>query len=388
MTRARLASIAILLAVACRDGTGPAPRPSAQSPDFSYGPDTKPLATVRWNDITRQLVSTPPFVIPRATNATRAYALVSVAQYAAVLAAKGRDERSAAVAGASAVVLGYLFPTQTSFLEARVVEGRQGNFEAGEALGRAVGEQIIARARTDGSDAVVTLTIPVGPQYWVGTPVTPQWPTVRPWLMSSGSALRPPPPPAFGSPEFLAALAEVKAASDLADADPVRIEQLRTVKFWEDPVAASHHSGHWNAIATDMIVAHRFNELRAARTLALENMAIADAAIACMDAKYFYWLVRPYQADPTIKTPIGQPPHASYPSLHSCQTGAAAGVLKATFPDEAERLATMEQEMNLSRIYAGLHYRFDVETGLDMGHRAARLALATRGKRDFLDLLR
>jgi len=36
----------------------------------------------------------------------------------------------------------------------------------------------------------------------------------------------------------------------------------------------------------------------------------------------------------------------------------------------------MAQEASLSRLYAGIHYRFDFETGLELGRRAAELALA------------
>lgn len=403
---------ALIVLAACSERSAPTAVPAIsmsrsaerlEAADPSIG-----TATIRWNAIARQLVATPPFAYPRAPTATRVYALLSVAQYAAALRAKssdrGKSERhgdeaspsmSGAVAGASAAMLTYLFPTQSSFL-ATQLDGestalpneRRGSFIAGEMLGHAVAELVIATANTDGANAVVTLDIPTGPGYWFGTPVTPQWPAVRPWLMPTGSALRPAAPPAFGSPAFLAALAEVKASSELSADDPVRIEQLRLVKFWEDAPAAGHHSGHWNAIAAGFIVEHHFGELRAARTLALENMAIADAAIACMDAKYHYWLIRPYQADPTIQTPIGQPPHASYPSLHSCQTGAAAGILKVTFPEKAKSLSASEQEMNASRIYAGLHYRFDVDAGLDVGHRAAELALAFGKRGNVFELLK
>ena len=364
-------------------------------------------ASIRWNALARRLMSTPPFAYPRAPTATRVYALLSVAQYAAAVEARAarRDKEgrhgeagfpsiSGAVAGASATMLSYLFPTQSSVVatELAAEQGTRPNDESalarGIALGAGVAGRVIASASTDGADAVVTLQIPVGPGYWFGTPVTPQWPTVRPWLMPSGDALRPQAPPAFGSPAFLSALAEVKAASALAPDDPVRVEQIRLVRFWEDPPLAGHHSGHWNAIAADFIVEHHFGELRAARTLALTNMAIADAAIACMEAKYHYWLIRPYQADASIQTVLAQPPHASYPSLHSCQTGAAAGVLAAIFPEKAESLARMEQEMNVSRIYAGLHYRFDVDTGLAIGHRAAALAVAFGRKSDVFTLLK
>ena len=407
--RTILLSCVIVLA-GCRDGRAPTEPSRLTAGRDGPRADASPrdaTASVRWNALGRQLMSTPPFAYPRAPTATRVYALLSVAQYAAAVEAKAArredDGRrvegalpsvSGAVAGASAAMLSYLFPSQSS-LVATVLAAEQGlgpndapALARGIAVGAVVAQRVIASASTDGADAVVTLQIPIGPGYWFGTPVTPQWPSVRPWLMSSGDALRPAAPPAFGSPAFQSALAEVKAASALAGDDPVRIEQIRLVRFWEDPPAAGHHAGHWNAIASAFIVEHHLSELRAARTLALTNMAIADAAIACMDAKYHFWLIRPYQADASIQTVLAQPPHASYPSLHSCQTGAAAGVLAAIFPEKGDSLARMEQEMNVSRIYAGLHYRFDVDTGLAVGHRAAALAVTFGKKGDVFSLLK
>ena len=409
INRSILLSCVIVLA-GCRDGRAPTEPPqltaSRDGPRAEMSPRHE-TASIRWNALARQLMSAPPFAFPRAPTATRVYALLSVAQYAAALEARAarrdKEERhaeagfpsiSGAVAGASATMLSSLFPAQSSVVAAELAaeQSTTPNDEPalarGIALGAEVARRVIASASTDGSNAVVTLQIPVGPGYWFGTPVTPQWPAVRPWLMPSGDALRPQAPPPFGSPAFLSALAEVKAASALAPDDPVRVEQIRLVRFWEDPPAAGHHSGHWNAIAAGFIVERHFGELRAARTLALTNMAIADAAIACMDAKYHYWLIRPYQADPSIQTVLAQPPHASYPSLHSCQTGAAAGVLAAIFPEKADSLAGVEQEMNVSRIYAGLHYRFDVDTGLAVGHRAAALAVAFGKKGDVFALLK
>jgi hypothetical protein len=53
-------------------------------------------------------------------------------------------------------------------------------------------------------------------------------------------------------------------------------------------------------------------------------MAAMDATIACYDAKFTYWLIRPYKADPAITTPIGRPNHPAYPSSHACNSGASA----------------------------------------------------------------
>ncbi len=39
-------------------------------------------------------------------------------------------------------------------------------------------------------------------------------------------------------------------------------------------------------------------------------------------------------------------------------------------------MEAVAQEASLSRLYAGIHYRFDMVAGLELGRRAAALALA------------
>jgi hypothetical protein len=68
------------------------------------------------------------------------------------------------------------------------------------------------------------------------------------------------------------------------------------------------------------------------------NLALSDATIACFDAKYTYWYIRPCQADTLITTPLGKSAHPAYHSLHSCQGGAAVGVLEHEFPRDAASL--------------------------------------------------
>lgn len=53
-------------------------------------------------------------------------------------------------------------------------------------------------------------------------------------------------------------------------------------------------------IATELSSAHRMTEVQAARTFASISVAMMDASIGCWDAKYAYWYIRPYQADPLI----------------------------------------------------------------------------------------
>jgi hypothetical protein len=53
-----------------------------------------------------------------------------------------------------------------------------------------------------------------------------------------------------------------------------------------------------------------------------------------------------------------------------------AYTLGAAFPAERERLAAMADEAGESRLYAGIHYRFDKDAGLLIARRVADLALS------------
>jgi hypothetical protein len=349
-------------------------------------------ASVRWSAITRAFIAAKPAATkPNPVAAFRAFAYLSLAQYRAVLSAVDvpgippHASPQAAVASASAVVLSALFPADAEFFasqlrsqmrEAGESTKAQEAFTAGETIGRAIGAEVAELARDDRFDAVWTGTVPIREDYWTSDfnpPRPPQLPLLgqmRPFFMESGNQLRPPPPPAFGSPEFLAALQEVRRISDTRTP-----EQLRIAEYWA-MTTGSLTSGFWNEEATKRIAGYRLNERRAARTMALVSMAAMDATIACYDAKYTYWLIRPYKADAGITVPITKPNHPSYPSSHSCSSAAAAHVLAAIFPADAAELLAMADHAGESRIYAGIHYRFDIDAGQTIGQKAAALALS------------
>jgi membrane-associated phospholipid phosphatase len=187
----------------------------------------------------------------------------------------------------------------------------------------------------------------------------------RTFALESGDQFRPPPPPAFGSDAYNAALQEIRAISDGLTAT-----QLAIAQFW-----APKGPAYLNSVAAEMIVSHHNSEREAARVLALGNMAVFDVLNACFDAKFAYYLIRPSQADPQIHLPVGLPNHPSYPSGHSCVTSAYATVLASVFPDESDRLHAMVVEAGLSRMYGGLHYRFDCEVGQELGRNVAEYVM-------------
>ena len=106
------------------------------------------------------------------------------------------------------------------------------------------------------------------------------------------------------------------------------------------------------------------------------HMAGVDAFIACHDSKYAYWVPRPTQVDPGIVLAIGVPNHPSYPSNHACISGTYGLVLDAMFPDQHGRYFAMGRQAGESRVYAGIHYRMDLDSGFDIAHKVAAKAIA------------
>jgi hypothetical protein len=309
--------------------------------------------------------------------ASRALALVSRAMFEAAEA--GRRDRDSAVAGAASTMLAYLFPAEAG--QSRDL-ARPAELRGGFAVGVAVARRLIARAESDGSSAVWTGTPPAGPGFWVPTPPAFVFPPLEPlagtwrtWNLRSGSQVRPAPPPAFGSLQFLEELQEVYAVSR-----SLTPEQVAVASFWADGVGTATPAGHWNAIALELLDEVGFGTRRTAWLFAALNTAQADAFIACWDSKFTYWSLRPVTAirsliDSGWSSLLATPPFPSYVSGHSTTSGAAATVLGRFFPRRARELARQADEAAISRLYGGIHYRSDNERGLRLGRRIGVVAL-------------
>ena len=389
MPRRTLIALAVVLPawVACADApTGPAGVDARQESAASRAQSAR-LSTV-WQTKAGELVASHR-LSPLA--AGRVYGLLGAAQYGAVLDADfgggvaQYEARRGAVAGASEKVLSALFPDATTSLAQMVVD--QGNagpgnthphFTRGVATGRAMGDDVNRWAANDGFAAPWDgVPLPTGPGMWRQAPgVAPagfQFPAMRSYVLQSASQFRPAPPPAFGSADFLAALAFVRHTTDTRGPNEVAI-----ANFWNQSVGPPTTAGYWMARGGALASAAGLDERETAHLYALIGVSMTDAAIGCFEAKYHYLYIRPSQADPLITQPLGPPGfpytlpnHPSYPSGHSCLSGSAVGVLAAWFPQESSALLAQMAEAGMSRIYGGLHYQFDVSAGQMLGRNTA-----------------
>lgn len=325
----------------------------------------------------RRIAQTPaPFLF-------RIYALLSVAQYAAVNSAHDDHAVSsdAAVASASAAVLSDLYADSTvrasiaRELERDLTQSRSGSRGAERAIaGKRLGEDVHRRVIAWAPPGLKLFapwngTIPKGPGMWYSAPGVPPIGIAllqaRPWLLDSASQFRPAPPPVYGSATFKAALEEVRRVA--RERTP---EQTQIAQRWNsaDPWA------RWNDVASAAIIQHHMPDAAAARVLAVLNIAASDAIVACFDAKYHYWSIRPSQADTTLvlADSVDLPNFPSYPSGHACSAGAFDAVLGHFFPQERSEFTRIAEEQAMSRLYGGIHYRFDNDGGLALGRRVAR----------------
>jgi len=287
-----------------------------------------------------------------------------------------------------------MFPLEKEYLAERAAEhlsslgwageAVQSDIDAGVSIGTAMSKIALARAVTDGmgkaqaprpvADSIKAAAKAKYGWQWdnMESPVrpvglTPLFGNVKTWNLPSVELTRPPVPPAPGSPEFEAAAKELKEIQE-----NLTTEQRKIANWWSDGLGTYTPPGHWNRFAKELVIKYRLNPLRSARTMAYMNQAIQDAGISCWDAKYHYHYPRPIQAIPGFKTILGTPNFPAYTSGHSTFSAAAAEVLSALFPEEALVCRAWAKEAAESRIYGGIHYRFDSEAGLAQGKAVAQ----------------
>jgi membrane-associated phospholipid phosphatase len=362
----------------------------------------------------------PQFPFANPPYAARAYSYVSVAQFEALKAAwhykflynrpapykvdsgikpmvpvsdlPSYPSEDAVMSGVNAELMKLLFPAAVEEITLKAAEQRQAallsgkatasDIAAGLALGQAVAAAFVTRAGGDGMriaggspalwQSLADGARARGEEPWrsmdlpARPPMLPAFGNVRGWMMTAEDFVRerPGPPPPTASEQMAREVAEVRRYVDRGTR-----EELAIANKWADGPSTPTPPGHWNFLAAPYIRNAGFSEVRAARALALLNMALHDAAVGCWETKYFYFNPRPSQMDPELKSIIGLPNFPSYTSGHSTFSGAAAEVLSYLFPSETAFFMAQKEEASISRLYGGIHFRSDLEEGMAHGSR-------------------
>jgi len=376
-------------------------------------------AVVReWNEIAFTTIpAQPPFP------ANRSMAIVQVAVFEAVnaitekyepylgtiSAPHGASTEAAAVMAAHGV-LAALFPVQAGNLDLRrdaslaLIPDGQAKAD-GMAVGTAAAAAVLADRTNDGSAPPLfhlpTNSDPYEWQVYPGCPagggVFRHWQNVRPFGIESSSQFRAKRPPSLRSIVYAVDYAELRIFGDLNS--PYRSQHRTDIARL---YAAANPPSLWNSVLLQ-IAGTRDDEItKTARTMALMNMAVNDAAISVFESKYFYRTWRPITAIPRgdedgnwwtapgAFTPlIATPCFPGYPSAHGSLSSAALKVLKRAYGRFGHSITVqhpsvpgvvlhysdldpMIEDISDARVYGGIHFRFDQDAGEKQGEAVGR----------------
>jgi membrane-associated phospholipid phosphatase len=397
---------------------GPSPALSTPAPSAPEAP--APNAAIEWNRTLLTIVrtKTPQPLQPPTIHATRAFAMLHLGIYDAVVAVEGGEpylpERiltepasaSAAADQAAHDVLVALYPSQQVSLDnqlntdlARIDAGAR--LTRGIQAGAAAAKAILANRANDGSAVTPPpYTLAAGPGIFEpiapATAVFTHWASVRPFVLERANEFRPPAPAPLNSPAYLQAVQQVESLGQ-ANSTTRTPDQTTIATFWGGSIW-----DYWNEIAQSASIAHDDTLAQDARLFAALNVSFADSVIAFYDAKYTYHLWRPQTAirsgfpgfaSNSTWTPLSKTPaDPSYPGAHATISQAGATVLSSFFGDDAQSLtvtsevmpgttrhfssfAAASSEASASRIFAGVHTQLDEDAGQQLGRSVARFVL-------------
>ena len=250
---------------------------------------------------------------------------------------------------------------------------------------------------------------------WVPTPpmyasaIEAHWMEIRPFILDSANACMAVRPPKYNmkdsTSDFFKSTMEVKMIGD-----SLTEEQKHIADFWDDnPFNMNVHGhvmfatkkfsppGHWMNIVG--IASQKANSDFNSTVYAYTKTAIAlfDGFISCWEEKFRSNVVRPETVinkyiNPEWRPRIQTPPFPSYVSGHSVVSAAAAEVLTDIYGDGFAYTDTSELEFGIphrsftsfrqaaleasfSRLYGGIHYRFDLDEGNRVGKQLGEMVV-------------
>ncbi len=335
--------------------------------------------------------------------------------HTAIEAPMGADLRAAVATAAYRTVRGRVAPSQFAYLDERYgaylkdVPQSQTKTDGIE-VGEAAAAGILALRANDGFTNAVAYQCsanppPAGefePNGGCGTePVDAVMAQVTPFTFPNPAQFRPDGPDSFSSDRWVKDFDEVKAYGRV-DSSVRTKEQTDVVYFW-----AEHAYVHWNRNLISLAVSKGLDVSDTARLFAMAHTAASDAAIAGLEAKYFYRSWRPRTAIPRAAedtnpqtdpdpawTPLLTVNHPEYPSGHAFASTALTETVAAFFgTDKVEwtietskdavpqlvqtkrtytSLNALMDDVDNARVWAGLHYRNSMVEGGALGSEVAK----------------
>jgi len=400
-----------------------------------HASDSTADIVVEWNQILQETLPTPHNVLT-----PRYFAMTHIAMFDAIntierqfepyrvrLRSWGGGSPEAAAAQAAHDVLVTINPAAAATYDAALARqlGKRpsGHVRRGAELGARVAAEILAWRQTDGwvVSPFPAYAEPPLPGRWQPTP--PNNPTAafthlqfaRPMALVTATQYLPPPPPALTSERYAADVNEVKLIGK-SDSGARTSEQTAIARLWNGVATtgsgtATNFMSIWNNVARDAARDRGLSLVETARVFVLMNVSVHDSLQTAQASKFIYGLWRPVTAirqadadlnpatdpDPAWLPLLTTPPYPSYGGNMASIGGAAARALQLAFgtndmpvvvtwkqsgglPDVSHPFDGFRQvadEQSESRIYGGIHYRFDQVAGHHIGHVVANFVSAT-----------
>jgi hypothetical protein len=368
--------------------------------------------------------------------------------YTGTQARHGPMSVDAALSQAARDTLAAMFPSQTATFDGYLAEDLAAVPNAlqranGIDLGHRTAAAILAMRLDDGSQ-IPEPRIGVDyfpsdqPGHWRQDPISliplalgAHWGECIPFVVTSPSQFRAPPPPDMTSAEYTAAYNEVKDVGGVTSTQRTEDQTFIGI-FWayDGTPSLCAPPRLYNQITVRIADQRGLSAIQFARLLALVNVAMADAGMTIWESKYHYDFWRPVlgirESDPDTGptglgdgnpdtvgdpnfSPLGAPasnltgpnftpPFPAYPSGHAGFGGAIFQVMRRFYgtdniaftfvsdefngqtrdnngdirpfrPRGFSNLSQAEEENGQSRIYLGIHWSFDKTEGIAQGRR-------------------
>jgi hypothetical protein len=400
-----------------------------------------------WNQILQDTVPSPQNPLT-----PRFFAMTHIAMFDAINALEreftpyhvrirhsGGGSPEAAAAQAAHDVLVVINPAATAVYDAalaRQLGDRPSGFvRRGAALGARVAAEVLAWRQNDGwvVSPFPAYSEPLLPGRWQPTP--PNNPTAAfthlqkaaPMALLTATQYLPPPPPSLTSERYATDLNEVKLIGK-SDSVTRTADQTAIARLWAGIATtgagtATNFLSIWNNVARDVARERRLSMVETARVFVLMNTSVHDTLQTVQSSKFVYGLWRPVTAirqaetdlnpatdpDATWLPLLTTPPYPSYAGNMASIGASAARALELAFgTDDVPVSATWKQsgglpdvthtfdgfravaeEQSESRIYGGIHYRFDQTAGQQVARSTADFVFANfmtpRGRWDGWD---
>jgi hypothetical protein len=396
---------------------------TAASPSVTgHGDDAD--VVFEWNGILQASLALPPpaGVPPAGLQGFRYYAMMHVAMFDAVNSIEERyrpyfvrvrsshgASGEAAAAQAAHDVLAAVLPVNMAAydaaLAARLATIPPGRRSQGVNVGKKVAAKILAWRQNDGwLTPPPAYVLPPFPGLWQPTPPAnapagfTQLPGTRPFALLTNTQFLHALPPTLTSVRYAEDFNEVKRVGRNTAGPADRTDdQTKQAQLWAGVISSTSLNAIWNNVARDTARSKGLDLVDTARVFALLDVSMNDSILTSHSSKFIYGLWRPVtairraaedlndltEADPTWSSLIATPPYPSYGGNMACVGAGAATALALAFgtddvpltvvwkgtvmppnPDVTKEfpgfwaLAVDEAD---SRIYAGIHYRFDNE---------------------------